>query len=200
MVNAINFFYGVANFGISTFIPLYTTIAFGLSLAEAGFLLVARAIAVTVAGILTSFVLPRTGYRWPTIIGLTVMAVSLVGVATGVEEIQGATGMSAEATLLLLSVGLGVGHGVAGPATSNAALDLKPDQVASIMGLRGMFRFAGGAFGTTMIVAITSRISSQESGLEVAFLALAGSTFLCAALGLGVRDVPARLRQLAPAS
>lgn len=200
VVNAINFFYGASNFGIGTFIPLYTTIAFGLSLAEAGFLLVARAIAVTAAGILTSFMLPRTGYRLPTIVGLTLMSVSLVGVAAGVGEIRDATGLSAEAVLLLLSVGLGVGHGIAGPATSNAALDIKPDQVASIMGLRGMFRFAGGAFGTTVIVAVTSRISSQQSGLEVAFIGLAGATALCAVLGVGVRDAPARLRRLARAS
>ena len=38
----------------------------------------------------------------------------------------------------------GFGMGIAHPASNNAAIDQAPDKAASITGIRGMFRLAGG--------------------------------------------------------
>ena len=48
----------------------------------------------------------------------------------------------------------GIGVGIGGPAANNAALDLMPDAVARITGLRGMFRSSGGVLGTSAIVLV----------------------------------------------
>jgi Na+/melibiose symporter-like transporter len=190
LIAVINFFYGASNFGISTFIPLYTQVAFGLSIAEAGSLLVVRAIGVVMAGILSSLALPRTGYRLPIVSGLCVMSAALVAFSAGVDEIRELSGMSTMGVLLVLSAVIGVGHGIAGPATNNAALDIDPGQVASIMGLRGMFRFLGGAFGVAGIVIVTSHFALQKNGLELAFMGLAVITALSATLSFAIRETP----------
>jgi MFS family permease len=75
--------------------------------------------------------------------------------------------------LLSLTVAVtGLGVGIGGPAANNAALDLMPEAVARITGLRGMFRSSGGVLGTSAIVLALAHSSDTATGLEQTFLAL----------------------------
>ena len=51
----------------------------------------------------------------------------------------------------------GLGMGVAAPATNNATLQLAPDQVAQIAGLRGTFRQSGGILYVSLATALLAR-------------------------------------------
>lgn len=51
----------------------------------------------------------------------------------------------------------GLGMGVSAPATNNATLQLAPDQVAQIAGLRGMFRQSGGILCVSVTTALLAR-------------------------------------------
>jgi MFS family permease len=68
----------------------------------------------------------------------------------------------------LLAVG-GFGMGLASPASSNAAIDQAPDKAASITGIRGTFRLAGGTISITCVVLALSFFEDQAAGLDTIF-------------------------------
>ena len=82
----------------------------------------------------------------------------------------------------------GLGLGLAGPAANNAAIELAPDRIAAVTGMRGMFRSLGGAIGVALIVLITSTASSVQHGLAIAFVGLSVLTVLTSLLVLGIPD------------
>jgi len=56
------------------------------------------------------------------------------------------------------------------PASNNACIELMPDKVATITGLRGMFRSIGGALGITLITVILHLSSTLTNGFRTVFL------------------------------
>ncbi len=78
--------------------------------------------------------------------------------------------------------------GVAGPAANNAAIELAPDRIAAITGLRGMFRSVGGTIGTSLVVLVMSQSGSRAVGLEHAFAGLAVGAVLVSFLVIGIPD------------
>jgi hypothetical protein len=70
-----------------------------------------------------------------------------------------------------LSIGAGftgLGTGIANPASRNASLQLAPDDVAAISGLRQMFLYIGIVFSVSIVSAILNR--SQDPGLAQAHI------------------------------
>ena len=61
--------------------------------------------------------------------------------------------------------------GLSVPAANNASLQLAPDQVAAIAGLRGMFRQAGSITAVSVTTAVIAR--SADPGMEQAHVFLA---------------------------
>jgi uncharacterized membrane protein len=76
----------------------------------------------------------------------------------------------------------GCGMGLAVPASNNASLQLAPDQVAAIAGLRGMFRQSGSIIAVSVTTAILAR--SADPGIAQAHVFLAFAVVLLAALPL----------------
>lgn len=188
-MNLLNFFYGVSVFGLFSFIPLYAESAYGMSAGESGALLTPRAIAMIGTSALAAWLLPRTGYRRPLLFGLLLMATGLVVMSLGIETPSvGPVHFSNFAYLAFVVCVTGIAFGAAGPASNNAAIELAPERVAAISGLRGMFRSLGGAIGTAVIVLITSRADSTAEGLETAFLGLAGVTLFTIIFVFGIPD------------
>jgi hypothetical protein len=64
--------------------------------------------------------------------------------------------------------------GLSVPASNNASLQLAPDQVAAIAGLRGMFRQSGAIIAVSVTTAILAR--SNDPGIAQAhtFMIFAG--------------------------
>lgn len=171
--NMYNFLYGGLVFGFFSFIPLYATVEYGMSASQAGFILTPRAIAMISLSAISSFLLIRFGYRIPMILGIVLISIGLFITGQGFHNpsIFGVeVGNLAFLSLTIAITGLGVGIG--GPAANNAALDLMPEAVARITGLRGMFRSSGGVLGTAGIVLALAHFDDQAHGLEVIFTAL----------------------------
>jgi EmrB/QacA subfamily drug resistance transporter len=170
--NLYNMMVGVGVFGIFPFIPLYATSVHKLSTLMSGMILTPRSIGVISASAVTSFLLRRWGYRWPMVLGMTIISASTIllgghglpllnklGTHWGAAEIL--------AVLMLLT---GIGIGIALPASNNACIELMPERVATITGLRGMFRYVGGAFGISLITIILHSGSTPESGFRATFV------------------------------
>ncbi|MCL5058418.1 MAG: hypothetical protein M1130_10630 [Actinobacteria bacterium] len=66
----------------------------------------------------------------------------------------------------------GVGIGLASPSSNNAAIELMPDKIAEISGLRGMFRQTGGVVGTSLMVLSLSRFQDKVAGFHAIFLVM----------------------------
>ena len=61
--------------------------------------------------------------------------------------------------------------GIANPASNNAILDLVPEKVAAVTGMRGMFRMTGGIFGTGAVVLLLSHYQDKGLGIQhIAFM------------------------------
>jgi MFS family permease len=91
---------------------------------------------------------------------------------------------------LAIGAGLtGFGMGLSVPASNNASLQLAPDQVAAIAGLRGMFRQSGAITAVSVTTAVIARSAPAAAGIMQAhvFLVFAGILLLMLPL---VRFVP----------
>jgi EmrB/QacA subfamily drug resistance transporter len=175
-MNLINFVYGAAALGFAALVPLYAQNRYGIAALGAGTLLTARAVGmIAIAGV-AAMALRRTGYRLPMIAGFVILAGGLVMMSAA------PTGLSAYAWLAIAAALTGCGMGVSVPASNNASLQLAPDQVAAIAGLRGMFRQSGAITAVSITTAIAAR--SSHPGLVEAKVFLVFAVLLIATLAL----------------
>jgi EmrB/QacA subfamily drug resistance transporter len=152
VMNLINLIYGAAALGFAALVPLYAQERYGIRPLGAGTLLTARAIGmIAVAGVAV-MALRRTGYRLPMMAGFVILAAGLFTMAT--------TPLVSPYVWLAISAGVtGCGMGLSVPASNNASLQLAPDQVAAIAGLRGMFRQSGAIIAVSITTALIARSS-----------------------------------------
>jgi EmrB/QacA subfamily drug resistance transporter len=180
IMNLINLVYGAAALGFSALVPLYAQDRYHIAPLGAGTLLTARAVGmIAVAGV-AAMTLRRTGYRLPMIIGFAVLAGGLVMMSLS-------PGISPYAWLAIGAAITGFGMGLSVPASNNASLQLAPDQVAAIAGLRGMFRQSGSIIAVSVTTAIIAR--SSHPGLVQAHVFVVFAILLIALLPL-IRLVP----------
>jgi EmrB/QacA subfamily drug resistance transporter len=169
IMNLINFVYGGAVLGLAAVVPLYAELRYGLRPLAAGTLLTSRAAGmIAVAGI-ASMALRRTGARRPMAIGFGLIAVGLVLLWLPATAVSPYWWLAAAAGLT------GLGMGMAVPATNNATLQLAPDQVAGIAGLRGMFRQSGSILAlsaTTAVLATAHDPAGAQSRIFLVFAVL----------------------------
>jgi EmrB/QacA subfamily drug resistance transporter len=170
--NLYNMILGAGIMGIFAFIPLYATSVHKLSTLISGVILTPRSLMVIAASFVTSFLLKRWGYRLPMVLGLIIISLStiligdqgfqllrMVDIHLGVAEM-----------LAILMMVTGIGMGIALPASNNACIELMPEKVATITGLRGMFRSVGGAFGISLITIILHTSSTPANGFRITFI------------------------------
>ena len=175
VMNVINLLYGAAALGFGALVPLYAEQRYGLAPLASGVLLTARAVGmISVAG-LAVLTLRRTGCRFPMIAGFLVLVGGLVMMAS-------APHLSTYAWLAIAAGITGCGMGLSVPATNNASLQLAPEQVAAIAGLRGMFRQSGSIIAVSITTAILAR--SADPGIAQAHVFLAFAALLLVTLPL----------------
>jgi EmrB/QacA subfamily drug resistance transporter len=163
VMNSLNLLWGMVGFGVASLAPLYAEDRYGLSALSSGTLLAARGVGAIVIGAAAAMALRRTGYRPPLAVGFAVVAVGTVMMA-----VSPWLGLS---PYLWLSIGAGItglGNGMANPASRNACLQVAPDEVAAITGLRQMFVFMGIIFSVSTVTAILNR--SADPGLAQAHI------------------------------
>jgi EmrB/QacA subfamily drug resistance transporter len=159
VMNLINLVYGAAALGFAALVPLYAQERYGIQPLGAGTLLVARAVGMIGVAGLAAMALRRTGYRLPMVAGFVVLA-------TGLVMMSVVPALSPYAWLAVAAAVTGCGMGLSVPAANNASLQLAPDQVAAIAGLRGMFRQSGAITAISVTTAIVAR--SAHPGLAQA--------------------------------
>jgi EmrB/QacA subfamily drug resistance transporter len=180
VMNLINLVYGAAALGLSALVPLYAQERYGIHPLGAGTLLTARAVGmVAVAGV-AAMALRRTGYRLPMFAGFAMLAGGLLMMAAS-------PGLSPYAWLAIAAAITGCGMGLSVPAANNASLQLAPEQVAAIAGLRGMFRQSGAIIAVSVTTAIIAR--SADPGPVQAHVFVVFGVLLAVMLPL-VRLVP----------
>jgi EmrB/QacA subfamily drug resistance transporter len=169
--NLFNLMTGAALFGIFTFIPLYVTSVHQLSTLVSGMILTPRSVAVIITSMVTSFLLKRWGYRFPMLLGLSIicLATLLLGEVPRILKMSGNTFGVAESVAFIVMI-IGVGIGIVFPASNNACIELMPERVATITAIRGVFGNVGGTMGISLITIILHLSSTPASGFRIAFL------------------------------
>lgn len=183
IVNGLNIFYGAAAFGVFSLVPVFAQTLYGVHPLEAGELLTIRAGAMVVMSALTSvLVLRRFRYRVPMAVGFAVLASGLLLLSIPPP------GTTPWLWLNLACVVCGMGVGIAGPPSNNAVLQLMPEQVAAITGLRAMFRQIGGMLTITVTAAVIAASPVGVHALSAVFATLAVITIIAIPVIRGVPD------------
>ena len=204
VVNVFNFMFGAFVFGCFQFIPYYASVQYGMSTFESGAVLTPRSVTMIVVSACTSLFIMRLGYRVPIILGMIGMIASMLIIGQGWDGFD--LGLLAVGPFGLLAgaVGLsGVAMGLFMPSSNNAALDLLPDRVGVIAGLRQFFRQVGGMIGTAGIVVALSLSPDKAAGTREIYTVLALLLIITIPLAclipdaarekrLGRRSVPAK--------
>jgi MFS family permease len=202
--NLYNFLFGAVTMGFYSFIPYYAVVKFGLTPFESAAVLTPRAVVVMTTSAVASLYVKRLGYRVPMLLGMIFVGATFVlmaqgwdSVNLGILTIQGFWLLA-----IIISVG-GLGMGLANPASSNAAIDQAPDKAASITGIRGVFRLAGGTISISCVVLALSFFQDQAAGLDIIFMVFTGVLLITVPLVLmipeAVQPATSRLRVLRPA-
>jgi Major Facilitator Superfamily len=160
VMNLINYLYGAAALGFAALVPLYAADRYGISSLGAGTLLTARAVGMIGVAGAAALALRRTGVRWPMVAGFLVLVGGLVTMAVGAP-------ISPQLWLAIGAALTGLGMGLSVPAANNASLQLAPDQVAAIAGLRGMFRQSGAITAVSVTTALIARSGSPAASALV---------------------------------
>jgi EmrB/QacA subfamily drug resistance transporter len=193
--NLYNFFFGAAAFGFFSFVPYYAVVRFGMSPFQSGAVLTPRAIMMIGASTFTSLFIIRLGYRAPMLVGMGLVATSLLLMGQGQTEVHiGAFSLGGFWLLAGILAISGLGMGIANPSSNNASLDLAPRQAAALTGVRGMFRLTGGALSIASVVLALSYFPDKAQGLSTIFLVLAGVLLLTVPLTFMIPDT-ARARR-----
>ena len=191
--NIYNFIFGAVVFGFFSFIPYYAKVAYGMSAGQAGLILTPRSLAMVVTSAVVSIFIIRLRYRLPMIIGVVLISLSLFLLSRGYHDLSVfGFGLHNLVVLTLLILISGIGMGVANPASNNAALDLIPERVAAVAGVRGMFRVVGGIIGTAVVTLVLSYFPDKALGMQNIYLVFSVLILLVIPL---VFLIPDRARQ-----
>jgi EmrB/QacA subfamily drug resistance transporter len=171
--NMYNFFYGMGVLGVFGFIPLYAVSVYDLSTINSGLILTPRSIAMVIASVVVSLNLVRWGYRWPIFVGTILTSISLIilawepsGVNVGSLQIGGIA-------LIIGSLFLaGLSQGMVAPAANNACIELMPERIGTITGVRGMFRQVGGAISVGLTALVVHNTGDTALGFRYVFIGL----------------------------
>lgn len=170
--NLFNMIIGAGVFGIFAFIPLYAISVQKLTILASGMILTPRSLGTISAAALTSFLLKRWGYRRPIVLGVILVSLSTILLGDQGFRLFKILGIHLGATesLLILIMVTGIGLGILLPASNNACIELMPEKVATITGLRGMFRSAGGVCGISLITIVLHLSSTPARGFRTVFI------------------------------
>lgn len=166
-LNLINYVYGGAALGVGVLIPLYAEQRYHFTSLQAGTVLSTRAVGVLIVAAATAFLIRRVGYRRPMIVGFLIASIGMVLLSLGPR------GLSTYAWLALGAALMGMGNGIAAPASNNAVLHRAIGEAGSISGIRGMFRQLGAISAISVTTAIVSRSHNEGLALSHVFFVFA---------------------------
>jgi EmrB/QacA subfamily drug resistance transporter len=160
--------------GVFSLLPLYAVTIYGVSAFESGLIVTPRTIGMFAGSVVSSLFLVRWGYRRPMMIGtiLTVAACFLFGLETKGVNVAGIWLSGMVLTLGVVTLG-GLGQGFSSPASNNACIELMPDRVSTIVGIRSVFRHGGNAVGVAIASIMLERFGSLDRGFVFVWIGAA---------------------------
>ena len=170
--NVSNLVVGMTTMGVFSFAPLYAISVHKLSTLMSGMILTPRSLAMAIVAAAASFLLRRFGYRWPMVIGFTVSGLTIMLLAPGLfpsNAVGARWGILGTLSMLLFLNG--IGGGMVFPASNNACIELMPEKVGTIVGLRNMFRNIGAALAISLVTSILHLSPDSASGFMIVFIA-----------------------------
>jgi EmrB/QacA subfamily drug resistance transporter len=172
--NIYNFILGFGLLAITNFMPLYAVSVFGMSTLNSGVVMTPRSIGIMISSFIASVYLVRWGYRKPLLFGTIVTAVSIVFMAFA-NPTSVLLGWQIDGFWLLCGIFLinGVAWGVTTPAANNACIELLPERVGTIVGVRGMFRQMGCTIGISLITLTLNNSISLNQGFIIVCIGIA---------------------------
>jgi len=165
--NAVNVVWGACAIGFGSLVPLFAEDRYGLTPLSSGTLLTARAIGEIVLAICASVLIHRTGYRVPIIAGIALIAAGMAMIATHPVLVSPYMWLAIGATVT------GLGTGLSAPAANNASIELAPDDIGTITGLRGAARNGGAILGIALATSVAAHSGHEVAALTHAFFVLA---------------------------
>lgn len=172
--NAFNFIFGVCVLGAMVFVPLYAVSVYNMTILQSGLIITPRSVGMIISSAVTSFFLKRWGYRMPMLVGTVAVIISLVLLGIQFQGVR-VFGLNVDpiALLVLITFVSGVGIGTVNPAANNACIDLMPNRISTITGVRGMFRQMGGVISISVTTLLLERLGESVFGFRVVFLGMA---------------------------
>jgi EmrB/QacA subfamily drug resistance transporter len=171
--NIYNFILGGSLLGITSFIPLYAVSIFGMSTFDSGLVMTPRSIGIMVASVITSLYVVRWGYRKPMVTGAVVTAASFImmGILNPNTAVFGwqINGFVILSIILLFN---GAAWGITTPAANNACIELLPERVGTIVGVRGMFRQLGSTIGISVITLVLNNAINLQQGFVIVLIGM----------------------------
>jgi EmrB/QacA subfamily drug resistance transporter len=164
--NSINLVWGACAIGFGSLVPLFSEDRYGLSPLASGTLLTARAVGEILLAVSASVLIHRTGYRLPIIGGIALIAGGLAMIASPAP-------VSPYLWLTLGATVTGLGTGLSAPAANNASIELAPDDVGAITGLRGAARQGGAIIGIAFATSMAAHTGHEAATLGKSFFVLA---------------------------
>ncbi|MCK9356078.1 MAG: MFS transporter [Dehalococcoidia bacterium] len=172
--NIFNLIYGAGVLGVMSLIPMFAISVYGVSYLESGLILTPRAVGMFVTSLIVSIFMMRWGYRRPILAGTGLTMVSLVLLSLEPQRLNMlGQGLDSITVLSLIMLLMGMGVGLSAPASNNACIELMPERAATITGIRGMFRQAGGAASVTLATLVLHQSGDIASGFRIVFVSLA---------------------------
>ena len=170
--NIFNFLFGFGYLSFSAFIPLFAVSVYGLTTLQSSLILSAYSLAVILSTMLSSFLFNFWGYHKPLLIGILVVGVSfiLAALEPGIKLMPGS--LNVLPILIGLAVMAAIGMGLTQPASNNACLDLMPEKISTISGVRSLFTRSGGTMGIALITLLVQIMGNNTLGFTVAFIVI----------------------------
>lgn len=159
-MNGVNMIYGGCVLGLGAMMPLYAEDRYHFIPLEAGSTISARSLGVLLCSGMATMMLRRVGYRKPMLLGYSIAAAGMFLIGWG-EQFH----ISPYAWLVVSGGLMGIGAGIATPATNNSVLNMATGNIASISGLRGMFKQIGAMVSISIVSAFVTR--SPHPGMEL---------------------------------
>jgi MFS family permease len=201
VVNLFNFAFGACVFACFTFIPYFASVQYGMGPLESGAVLTPRSLTMILVSAGTSLFLIRLGYRIPIVVGMAGMVVVMLIIGQGWESFVLGPLDIGPFGILALSTGLsGIAMGLLMPSSNNAALDLLPDRVGIVAGLRQFFRQVGGVIGTAVIVVALSFSPDKAAGMRSVYTVMAILLIVTIPLAFFIPDTAREKRTAARAA
>lgn len=193
--NAASFFVGVAMFGSFMLIPQYANIGvegghgLGLSMLEAGLVMLPSAAAMLVCGPVAGALADRRGARAVLAGGALLVTAAFVSLAVAHDRVG---------EVVFAGILVGGGISFAWTSLANLVVDaVDPGDVGIATGLNTVARAVGGAFSAAVVATLLTAATPaggaipSETGYVVAFLAMAAAGLIATACALAIPRKPA---------